>query len=396
MSLNMKNIKKFLLANFLLFISVTCTKKEEFRLAGTVSDIEKGEILLYEYNNDTKQTDTFEYQEFNDGKFVLDSLRIPIEEATYLTLLIKTKSNNKSKSSQYVKLPVIIENAPMTATFSIFTGISEITESKYHNEVINLEHKNEWLKVLKDSFISANQRRLQKVKDKASKEDLIESYQLIQQTSKAHNDEKSKVVLNLLNESNDDVYKALLLLVNKELIEPSNFISFTEKIIPNLSSSNSKIIDQLLIQKKKFQQVLKTSVGQPYMDFNAKTIKGEEKKLSKTIKNNKYVLLDFWASWCGPCRTEIPNLKETFLKYQPKGFDIFMISIDKDKAKWVSASKDENLPWVNTLDENEIQQLYAVKTIPMNFLIDSKGKIVDKNLKGEKLEKKLEQLINEE
>lgn len=392
----MKYFKKFLSAYVILILISSCTKQEGFRMEGTVSDIEKGEVLLYEYNNTTKQTDTFEYQTFNDGKFILDSLRIPIEEATYLTLLIKTKSDNKSKGFQYVKLPVIVENKPMTATFTIFSGISEIANSKYHDEVVNLEHKNEWLKTLKDSFISSNQRRQQLVKDKASKEDLTESYKLVLQTSKVLNEEKSRVVLSLLNQSNDDIYKALLLLVNKGLIEPSDFISFTEQIIPNLSSSNSKITDQLLFQKKKFQQVLKTSVGQTYMDFKAKTVKGEEKIFSNTINNNKYVLLDFWASWCGPCRTEIPNLKETYLKYQPKGFDIFMISIDKDKAKWISASNDENLPWDNTLDENEIQQLYAVKSIPMNFLIDSNGKIVGKNLRGEKLDYKLEELLGEE
>ena len=391
----MKYFKKFLLAYVILILISSCTKQEGFRMEGTVSDIEKGEVLLYEYNNTTKQTDTFEYRTFNDGKFILDSLRIPIEETTYLTLLIKTKSENKSISFKYVKLPVIVENVPMTATFTIFSGISEIPESKYHDKVVNLEHNNEWLKTLKDGFISANQTRQRLVKDKATKEELIESYKLVQEKSKVLNEEKSKVVLNLLNESNDDVFKALLLLVNKDLIEPSSYISFTDKIIPHLSSSNKNITDQLIFQKKEFEQVLKTAIGQNYMDFKAKTIKGEEKKLSNTIKNNKYILLDFWASWCGPCRTEIPNLKEAYNTYHPKGFDIFMISIDKDKAKWVNASNDENLTWVNTLDENEIQQLYAVQTIPMNFLIDSKGKIVDKDLRGEKLDKKLEELLRE-
>lgn len=109
----------------------------------------------------------------------------------------------------------------------------------------------------------------------------------------------------------------------------------------------------------------------------------------------KYVLLEFWANWCKPCRAENPNLKEAYIKYHSKGFDILGISMDteKDKEKWLKAIHDDGLPWQQVSDlkgfDNEIFILYNVRPIPDNFLIDPEGKIVARGIRGEALQERL-------
>jgi peroxiredoxin len=113
----------------------------------------------------------------------------------------------------------------------------------------------------------------------------------------------------------------------------------------------------------------------------------------------KYVLVDLWASWCGPCRMESPNIKRTFEKYGNKGFVVIMVSIDGTKGSWLTAIKQDGVQHFVQLGDmkdrkNAVAQLLKVRSIPQNFLIDRSGKIVGKNLHGDALEKKLEEILD--
>jgi len=107
----------------------------------------------------------------------------------------------------------------------------------------------------------------------------------------------------------------------------------------------------------------------------------------------KYVLLEFWASWCAPCRAESPNILKAYAKYQSKGFDILSVSLDNDKNKWIEAIKKDGLTWTQVSDlkgwRNEVASLYGIHAVPANFLIDPSGKIIAQNLRGEALNDKL-------
>jgi peroxiredoxin len=141
----------------------------------------------------------------------------------------------------------------------------------------------------------------------------------------------------------------------------------------------------------------KTAVGSYAMDFTQEDTLGKPVSLSSF--KGKYVLVDFWASWCGPCRAENPNVVKTFNKYKDKNFTVLGVSLDRPtgKEKWMKAIHDDGLAWNHVSDlkfwDNEAAKQYGIRAIPQNVLIDPQGKIIAKNLNGEKLDKKLSELL---
>lgn len=137
----------------------------------------------------------------------------------------------------------------------------------------------------------------------------------------------------------------------------------------------------------------KTLVGTSVANFGLKDKDGKAYTAKEITAGKKYILIDFWASWCGPCRKEIPNLKTAYSAYADKGFEILSISIDKDEKAWQKALGMENMPWHNLLDDDKVSKSFNVKTIPATYLVDSKGVIISDNLRGAELEAKLKELL---
>jgi thiol-disulfide isomerase/thioredoxin len=142
-------------------------------------------------------------------------------------------------------------------------------------------------------------------------------------------------------------------------------------------------------------------VGKTYTDIKATSNHNEEVALSDVLNKEhvRYVLLDFWASWCGPCMHEVPFLKEAYATYRDKGFEIYGVSLDDDKNRWQETVDKEQMPWTQVCDGEGfygITELYAVESIPANFLIRaSDGQIVASQLRGEELLKQLGELLAE-
>ena len=136
-----------------------------------------------------------------------------------------------------------------------------------------------------------------------------------------------------------------------------------------------------------------SKVGSKVPAFAIKGQDGKAVTLPELCKGKKYILIDFWASWCGPCRKEIPNLKKLYAQYADKGFQIVSISIDKKEADWTKALKEEQLQWPNFLDTEGVAELYKVKFVPTMYLVDEQGVMVGENLRGEDLGNKLAELL---
>lgn len=162
------------------------------------------------------------------------------------------------------------------------------------------------------------------------------------------------------------------------------------KFTPELKSSRLGQNIQSTIQT-----LQKTKPGNNAIDFIQNDENGKPIKLSDF--KGKYVLIDFWASWCNPCRRENPNLVNAYNQFKNKNFTIIGVSLDRNKESWLKAIKDDNLTWTNVSDlkyfDNAVAKSYAIKGTPTNLLIDPEGKIVAKNLFGPQLIQRLNELI---
>lgn len=177
---------------------------------------------------------------------------------------------------------------------------------------------------------------------------------------------------------------------------------FSYRLTPDEIRANIALLDSSLLTTqyvKTLQELVETleliDVGKPAPDFTLNTPDGNAVKFSDKLGKG-YVLLDFWAAWCGPCRRENPNVVRIFNKYRDKGFDVFGVSLDKSKEKWVEAIEKDGLAWTNVSDllywDSKPAQLYGVRAIPSNVLIDKNGIIIKKNLRGKELEAVLAEL----
>jgi thiol-disulfide isomerase/thioredoxin len=146
----------------------------------------------------------------------------------------------------------------------------------------------------------------------------------------------------------------------------------------------------------KMERLKAVDIGQEYTDFGLETPEGELLKISD-VHQGKVLLIDFWASWCGPCRRANPEVVKIYNTYKGQGFEILGVSLDRDSARWVQAIADDQLSWHHISDlkywDSEGAEIYGVSAIPHTVLIDREGIITAKNLHGDQLREAIESLL---
>lgn len=171
---------------------------------------------------------------------------------------------------------------------------------------------------------------------------------------------------------------------------------FTNKEKAMTAEFSNALIQQKMqeLAQKKMENG-SAAIGKVIPDFSQTDANG--KSINIKSLRGKYVLIDFWASWCGPCRGENPNVVAAYNKYKDKNFTVLGISLDSKKENWMKAISDDGLTWQHVSDlkgwSNQVAQQFGITSIPQNFLIDPNGVVIDKNLRGEALEAKLESIL---
>ena len=202
--------------------------------------------------------------------------------------------------------------------------------------------------------------------------------------------EREKLLMDFVKTHSDNILGSYVLAEwyiswKKERTEPL-FNQFSEK---NKNSLYGKEIHKYIEANQN------PKIGEKYVDFESTDQYGKKNKLSEI--QGKLTLLEFWASWCAPCRKDNKNLVSYYDKYKPLGFDIFQVSLDEKKEKWIEAIKQDNLEWTNVSDlklwKNEGAMIYGINSLPSNYLIDENGIIISRDLRGPELEQKIKEIL---
>lgn len=200
-----------------------------------------------------------------------------------------------------------------------------------------------------------------------------------------------------LKENKNSLFSVMLIseMTSRQEITPTEASEYVNNLDPDVASS--EIAKDL---KTNLEAVKSSDVGNAAPNFSAPTPNGEILSLKDAL--GKYTIIDFWASWCRPCRIENPNVVKVYNKYHDKGLNIISVSLDKEgqKDKWLQAIEDDKMDWYHVSNlkfwQDPIAQQYNVRSIPATFLLDENGVIIDKNLRGDALEAKIATLFSGE
>jgi len=222
----------------------------------------------------------------------------------------------------------------------------------------------------------------------------IEDIQAMEAAEKAYDEtelEKNNFIVNYAKENNADPVAHYFIFSNSYQFD----LNELESIVINFSPEQKTVYLNALYDRVK---VLKrVTIGQPFIDFSQESPEGEMISLSSQI-GPKVLLVDFWASWCTPCRAENPNIVAVYNDYKDQGFKVFGVSFDTDGEKWREAIITDRLDWPQVSDlggwGNAAGKLYGVQSIPHSILLDENGIIIAKNVRGDDLRNKVKEILN--
>ncbi len=368
--MKMQRIK--LLVVITLIITLASCKKEgkstsnTFSIIGSVKNLDNGVLTL----NYTKNKEWVEEPiQVTDGKFSHQGT------VDYPQVVFIDSENSQSYPSAF-----FLDNSNITLEFDPKESNLIVKGSALHDEYLAFKASTD------DAFskkYEALYLAFEDVKDDAERDSIDNAIERLS--------EQRKAIIEAYIIDNPDSFIAASAIVDTYGIEPDveELEGIYNRLSPRIKASGigNKIAKTLEIAKI-------TAVGNPAIDLTVNSV--EDKPITLSDLKGKYVLLEFWASWCTPCRAENPEIKKAYAIYKEKGFEIYAVSLDVNKSEWENAIKEDGLEWLHVSDlknSNAAANTYGVEAIPMNFLIDKEGKIIEKGLSGAELIKKLKTIL---
>ena len=381
-------MKRLLLLLTVSAVLFSCNKAgvNEYIISGTVKGVADGKTVVLEKQDETGQLKPIDTVKIKDGKFTIKG---SAKEPEIMLLQVEALQG---------KVPFILENGDI----EVIVDKDSIQKSKlsgtFNNDIFS-KFNVDVVKFQKDSqkkmtaFQNANMSKMkaaQEAKDTVTINKLMKEYQVLQ---KSGMDFYVKFA-----ESNP---KALLsaLIVDSMLNDPSVDLARAKKIFASFSPELKKYKPGKSIQSK-LDKIAKpvaaaAEVGTIAPDFSAPNPEGKSISLKESL--GKVTIIDFWASWCNPCRAENPNVVAIYNEFHAKGLNIISISLDKDAKKWKEAIAKDKLTWNQVSNLKDFQDpiaiTYGVNAIPSTYILDANGTIVAKDLRGAELKAKISALL---
>lgn len=355
---------------FVLCMAASIATSAQFTVKGRISGADSLHLVFL--SEDGKTRDTVQLLDEGDFSFT-----------------------TKHKPGRDDMFALLLEGVPAPMLFIAEQPVIEVEGTKENFPVAPVQagRQTQWMQEYHLAYQSVIQKAMKLNMEAAQIEGDDEAgKEAFRQKAQAFEKEVMMTGLNFIKD-HPKAHASLFLLMNelKSRLEDEHFIQLFKGLDPEVK--NSRLGKSVAAEIARMEQSSKTS-GEA-IDFQQKDPQGKLVKLSSF--RGKYVLIDFWASWCGPCRMENPNVVAAYHQFKDKNFTILGVSLDKSRGDWLEAIQQDGLVWTQVSDlkgwGNEVAQLYGVRGIPQNFLIDPQGRIIASNLRGKALEQKLATIL---
>ena len=370
---------RLIIASILTLSIISCNKDTNtYKLEGNAIGFPEGS-KIYVYGLENKQPKAIDTLTVTEGKF---SASYPKSEEVTLNFLRFDEMNGS--------VLFFPENEDMKATiYADSLQASRVKGGKQNEAYGNFVDR-------MITFNTKKQESMERFREARQTNDTA-SITRLQSENLNLVGEETEFKKQFLKENNNSLFSVMLIseMISRKEITPEEASQYIE----NLDSKiNSSVLAQEL--KTNLEALKKAEVGGAAPNFSAPTPTGEMMSLKEAM--GKYTIIDFWASWCKPCRMENPNVVKVYNKYHDKGLNIISVSLDKaeQKDKWIQAIKDDKMDWYHVSNlqfwQDPIAKQYSVRSIPATFLLDENGIIIDKDLRGAALEVKIATLLGGE